>query len=171
MKSGKDGVLGWTEVQGTFNFKLDQAKMAVNALMISLGTELLPILGRLLDTFTAMITGFITWEQKTHTVQKALESLVSGISNIISGGARLIDFFKKNEMAMDALKSVLVAFAMVVTPLVVAALIGMATAAWAAIVPLLPFVAAIAVLSLAIFGIIEVIKHWGGWMDWLSGKA
>ncbi len=171
MKSGKDGVLGWTEVQGTFNFKLDQAKMAVNALMISLGTELLPILGRLLDTLTPMITGFITWEQKTHTVQNALQSLVSGISNIISGGARLIDFFKKNEMAMDALKSVLVAFAMVVTPLVVAALIGMATAAWAAIVPLLPFVAAIAVLSLAIFGIIEVIKHWGGWMDWLSGKA
>lgn len=170
-KIGGTTIQGWSDVQGNFNFKMDQAKAAANAFMITLGSELLPVFGKILDKITPIITGFIDWESKTHTIQNAVKGLVDALVGMVQGGANVVSFFKNNELAMDGLKSVLIAFALVVTPLVVLALQALAVSAWAAIVPILPFVAAIAILALAIFGLIELIKNWGAIQDWLTGKT
>jgi TP901 family phage tail tape measure protein len=51
-KGGKT-IVGWSDVQGDFNFKLDKAKEVVETFMIKLGTGLLPIAGKLVDMFTS----------------------------------------------------------------------------------------------------------------------
>lgn len=57
MKAGGSDIQGWSDVQGDFNFKLSQAQQAVNVLMINIGTTLLPVVGRAVDIFTALISG------------------------------------------------------------------------------------------------------------------
>ena len=149
MKAGRDGVLGWTDVQSNFNFKLDQAKRAWDALMIVLGTKLLPILGKILDAITPLITSFTTW---------------------ISQGDRIKQFFDDTSFKGIVVKAVLIELAGVIGGIMVAALVAFAVAAWAAILPLLPFMAAGAALALVIAGVILIITHWGDIMDWVSGK-
>jgi TP901 family phage tail tape measure protein len=52
VKEGGKSIAGWDLIQSNFNFKLDQAKAAVQALFIEMGTHLLPIASKLLDFFT-----------------------------------------------------------------------------------------------------------------------
>src|SRR6266567_512226 len=61
MKANSTAVDGWTTVQSNLNFKLDAAKNAVEALMISVGTKLLPVVGQLADEVTPLIQGFSNW--------------------------------------------------------------------------------------------------------------
>lgn len=42
-------VRGWSEIQGTFNQKLSEAKASIGAMAIEVGTKLLPVLGTLTD--------------------------------------------------------------------------------------------------------------------------
>ncbi len=51
-KGAGNSIMGWSDVQGDFNFKIDKAKEVVETFMIKLGTGLLPIAGRLVDMFT-----------------------------------------------------------------------------------------------------------------------
>src|SRR6266571_4574128 len=46
MQNSKNGVMGWEQVQSTFNQKIAQAQAAFNVLLITLGTKLLPIMGK-----------------------------------------------------------------------------------------------------------------------------
>ncbi len=61
MKANSTAVDGWTTVQSNLNFKLDAAKNAVSALMISVGEKLLPVVGQLADAVTPLIQGFAAW--------------------------------------------------------------------------------------------------------------
>jgi len=72
MKGGSGAVLGWEEVQKTFNFQMDQAHQAVNALQIGIGTLLLPVLGRILGAITPVISGFANWVSSGHAVNDVL---------------------------------------------------------------------------------------------------
>jgi TP901 family phage tail tape measure protein len=168
-----DKITGFAQVQNTFNFKMDQAKEAVNALMIKLGTALLPVLGRILDTVTPMITGFIAWEGKTHGVENAMNGVVNVIAALVTGIANVIGFFQKNQVAMDALKAVLITIGIMIMAVVVPAFIAWAISAGAAAISTLvlfaPLIALIAVISLVVFGIIEAIQHWGQIVAWLKG--
>ena len=58
--NGKAGVEGWAAVQGNFNFKVDQAKEALETTGIKIGTLLLPALSGILDKLTPLITAFET---------------------------------------------------------------------------------------------------------------
>src|SRR6266567_4203759 len=61
MTANSTAVDGWTTVQSNLNFKLDAAKNAVEALMISVGEKLLPVVGQLADEVTPLIQGFSAW--------------------------------------------------------------------------------------------------------------
>ncbi len=64
VRAGGSSILGFAEVQGELNFKLAQVKNAFDALMITLGTKLLPVItpivggvAGLITAFTALISG------------------------------------------------------------------------------------------------------------------
>ncbi len=61
MTANSTAVDGWTTVQSNLNFKLGAAKNAVEALMISVGEKLLPVVGQLADAVTPLIQGFSAW--------------------------------------------------------------------------------------------------------------
>src|SRR6266571_6019377 len=46
MQNSKNGVMGWEQVQSTFNPKIAHSQAAFNVLLITLGTKLLPIMGK-----------------------------------------------------------------------------------------------------------------------------
>ena len=48
-KAGAKGVTGWTQVQGTFNQKVSEAKETLDTTAISIGTALLPAVTKLMD--------------------------------------------------------------------------------------------------------------------------
>lgn len=75
MKNGHGAVMGWTEVQGTFNFKMDQAKQSLNVLMITIGTALLPVVGKIVDGVTKVITAVTTWIVKNDAVKKTIDTI------------------------------------------------------------------------------------------------
>jgi TP901 family phage tail tape measure protein len=57
VKAGGNSIMGWSDIQNTFNFKISQAKAAVEAFAINVGTFLLPIAGKIVDAFTGTIQG------------------------------------------------------------------------------------------------------------------
>ena len=55
VKNGGKSIIGWSDVQGDFNFKLDQAKEVIGVMAIKLGTLLLPVIGQLATLFTSVV--------------------------------------------------------------------------------------------------------------------
>lgn len=178
VQKGGKSIMGWSDVQGNFNFKLDQAKAAVETLMIKIGTALLPVLSNLLGSVTPLITKFGDWLVKSGALQNGLnllKTVFSGIgttiSTIINLGAGLVNFFKNNQVAADALYAVLItlagislAFAIATIPTLVTSFIAWAGAAWAAaagtIAATWPIIAVGAAIALLILGIILLVQHW-----------
>src|SRR5450755_2742791 len=182
MSHAGKSVQGFSDIQNTLNFKMGQAKMAFDAMLISIGQQLLPVVTQFAQQMTPMIQQFSDWLTKSGALKIAASFLASALQNLLAivvGLAieltSIVTFFQKNEWAMDALKAVLIAFAIVVAPMVVAALISMAVSAWLFLAPILvaaaPFIALGLVIAAVIFGIIEAYKHWGAIMDWISGKT
>ncbi len=170
-----------TASQG-LQFQTQQMKAAGDALLISIGTQLLPVLSQFMKQMIPIVQRFTEWVTKSGAMKYAADMLASALQGLVgivvwlaTTIGNITQFFQQNEVAMDALKAVLVAFAIVVAPMVVAALIAMAVAAWAAAVPIiamaLPFIALGLVIAAVVFGIIEAYKHWGAIMDWLTNKT
>lgn len=93
MNKGKGSVVGWSDVQQTFNFKMSQAKESVETLMIKVGTALLPALGNLLGSVTPLITKFGDWIDKNHIVDKAIgavKDVLNGLKTGISDAGNII---------------------------------------------------------------------------------
>lgn len=76
MKDGSGAVMGWTDIQGNFNFKIDQAKAALNVFMIALGTRLLPIISQVVGAVAPILAAFSEWISKT--------DLLGGVSSAFS---------------------------------------------------------------------------------------
>jgi TP901 family phage tail tape measure protein len=169
MKANSTAVDGWNVVQGNFNFKMDAAKNAVAALMIKLGTALLPVLGQLLDKITPAITGFTKWITEGDRLKNGIAAVAGGLSNFIGFISNIVTFFQKNQTAFALLTVGVILLAGAVGGILVAALVAAAVAAWAAIVPLLPFIAIGAAVAAVIAIIIIVIMHWGEIAHWLQG--
>jgi TP901 family phage tail tape measure protein len=80
MKDGSGAVLGWSDIQSNFNFKMDQAKEALNVFMIALGTRLIPIVSQVMGAVTPIITAFAGWISKTDI----LGGVTSAFSKILA---------------------------------------------------------------------------------------
>lgn len=146
VKQGGNSIEGWNLVQGTFNQKMSVLVQTVETLMIKLGEKLLPIVGRLVDALA--------------------KNLVPTINNV----GNLFKFLHDHlEVALPVLGLV----GGIIASIVVPALIGMATAAWAAIAPMLvaaaPFIAVGLAIGLLAGGIYLLITHWKQISAWLEG--
>jgi hypothetical protein len=94
-KGGKS-IVGWTQVQDDFNFKMDRARAAVEVLGISIGTKLLPVAGQFMDWVVAVavpgLIKFSDWftntaipamQQFAHTVQTDVTDTVNTSINVV----------------------------------------------------------------------------------------
>jgi TP901 family phage tail tape measure protein len=100
-----------------FNAGMERMKSAVEALMITVGTALLPVLGKLLDKITPAITGFTNWITSGNRLQNVMNfvvgtvtnvstvisNIVGFVQNLVAGIQRLTGFFQQNHDAAAAL--------------------------------------------------------------------
>jgi len=65
VKKGGTSIAGWSDVQQNFNFRMDQAKAAVGALGVQIGTALVPMATQLVNTVASVaipaLTRFGDW--------------------------------------------------------------------------------------------------------------
>jgi TP901 family phage tail tape measure protein len=171
VKAGGSSIMGWAAVQGNFNFKLDQAKAAGQALLITIGQGLLPALTNIVAAVVPIITGFTQWVVQSHAVENVVRVVGTAfmVLGTIVGG--IVHFFQSNEVAMDALKATLILVAIVVGVVLVAAFVAAAVAVWGFTIALLanPITWIVIAIIAVITGIILVITHWGQIMSWLGG--
>ena len=90
VKKGGNDLMGWSDIQGNFNFKLDQGKAALEAVSIQIGTKLLPFAGKMLDILTPLIAGFGKWATSSNGLSgifTALGQAWQGVMAYLNGDA------------------------------------------------------------------------------------
>lgn len=173
MKSSSGGVLGWQTALSNMNVQVERAKAMLAALMITLGTQLMPVFQQLMSVLLPLIAGFLQWVISSGIVKNVLQGLVNAITFLVNVGTTLVNFFKNNEVAMAALKAVLITVALIITTVVVVALIIWAAAAWTAAVANIaafwPIYLVILIIVVVIALVILAIQHWGQIMSFIGG--
>jgi len=94
-KKAGDSISGWADVQNNFNFKLSQAKEVVETLMIKIGTALLPVLSKVLDIVTPLISKFSDWITSGNglgAMFQKVSDFIGGFFKSLSGGAKSSPF-------------------------------------------------------------------------------
>jgi TP901 family phage tail tape measure protein len=79
-------VKGWSDIQGTFNFKLGALKATAESTGIQLGTQLLPIVGHLVDAIKDMVTRLgdaVTWLGKHGTAVKTAAIVIGSLTTAV----------------------------------------------------------------------------------------
>ncbi len=82
VKQGGSSITGWSAVQGTFNAKMDEAKSAVEVLMIKIGQALLPTVTSLMTQIVPLIVQFSDWITKSGVLQQAAGVLQSVLGRL-----------------------------------------------------------------------------------------
>lgn len=82
MDASHKAVLGWDTAQSNFNVKLDMAKAAVQAVFIAIGTQLLPILGHLLDKIVPLVQKFADWVTNAKPLSGFLDQVANAIAAV-----------------------------------------------------------------------------------------
>jgi TP901 family phage tail tape measure protein len=176
MKSSSGGVLGWQTALSNLNVWMDRGKAAFQALLITIGTALLPVITRFVSAVTPAITAFANWVIQSHIIDNVLSALgvvfstigailtpVIGLFMQFMGVlGRLIEWVQHNQTAMLAFKIILMAIGALIAGVIILALI--------AIVAILAALAiAIGIVVAIIMGVIWVFQHWGDIMHWVGG--
>jgi TP901 family phage tail tape measure protein len=147
VKSGGDSIAGWAAVQQNFNFRMDQAKDAVGALAIKMGTALAPaatqLIGFFVDTAMPALNRFSDWFIKDGIpgVQKFGDYL--GIA-----GGWLNTFVGHGQGAIPILSGIGAVIATLLVPAVWGLASGVIAATW-------PFLA----IAVAVGGLTAVFLH------------
>lgn len=127
-----------------FNFAMSQAKAAIDALLIKIGLQLLPILTR----------------------------IVGAVGPVVSWFLAMADAVSQNQTAMDAIKAVLLSVAGIITGVLIYALVGWAAAmipvALETLATMAPFILLGIVAAAVIFGIMQLVRNWGAVMNWVG---
>lgn len=74
---------GWSEIQGTFNFKMSQAKASVQDAGIAIGTGLLPVVSKVADAVTKVAVPVATWIAKHHQLSGVVLGSLSGLGMFV----------------------------------------------------------------------------------------
>ncbi len=84
MNASKTAVLGWDTAQTNFNVKMDQARAAVAALMISIGQQLLPVITQIAGQITPVISRFAQWVVSTNAIGNAVKAVTPFFATMFS---------------------------------------------------------------------------------------
>src|SRR6266568_8847091 len=74
MNHSKTAVLGWDTAQQNFNTKIAQAHAALEAVFITIGSHLLPVLSQIVGQITPIIQRFADWVTHTHDIENAIKA-------------------------------------------------------------------------------------------------
>jgi|SRR5579859_1795442 len=91
LRNGTGEVMNWSLVQDTLNFQMDRVKASFDAMMISIGTEFLPIMTKLMDNVANAVVGFTHWEEQTHFVADAVQVAVTVIEWLVTAIGKVVD--------------------------------------------------------------------------------
>lgn len=83
-KKGGSSVDNWSTIQGTFNYKLESAKTAVENTGIAIGTALLPAATSLLSTIARIIEPIAEWTAHNRTLTEVIFVGVTAIAATIA---------------------------------------------------------------------------------------
>lgn len=106
VKKGGNDLMGWSDIQGNFNFKVDAAKASVEALAIGIGMQLLPVATKVVGAVAPIITSFDDWVTKSDYVGNAINDLTAlggGIGTFATG---IIDAADKSGAFQSAIQAV-----------------------------------------------------------------
>ena len=158
-----------TASQG-FQFAGQRMKAAWDVVLVTIGTQLLPILTPIINRIATLLGQFAAWLVSSGALKNAIQFVVGVFTTLVNIGGAVISFFQHNEVAMSALKATLILAAIVIGVVLAAALWSAAAAAWGFTIALLAnpitwiVIAIIAVITL----IILAINHWGQITAWLG---
>lgn len=83
-KTAGGDVDNWSTIQGTFNFKMESAKTAVENTGIAIGSALLPAATDLLKAVTAVVEPIAEWTAKHKTLTEILFVTVTAIAAVVA---------------------------------------------------------------------------------------
>ncbi len=75
MNFSKTAVLGWDTAQQNFNTKLAQAQAALQAVFITIGSHLLPVLTQIVGQIVPIIQKFADWVTHTNAIENAIKAV------------------------------------------------------------------------------------------------
>lgn len=173
MQNGGNSIQGWSQVQGDFNFKMDQAREGLETFGIKLGTQLIPLVSQLMANVGPAVAAFGNWVMQSGVLTTVFSVLITVISTLVTVISNVVHFFQQNHAALVVLQVVLIAVAGAIGGILVAAFVAWAIAAWNAAIATLaatwPILLIGAIIALVVAGIILAVMHWGEIVDWLKG--
>lgn len=168
MKRATPEVQGWAIAQGNLNIQVDKAHAALDAVFIKIGTDLLPMAAKFLQTVVVpAIANFEQWSTKTTGLHDAFATLFSVMGGVITDAEAVVSWFGKAGPQGQLLKDVLVGLAGVVGALkfteMIAGLTTLATVTIPAALTKLGFlVVAEEATGTAAIGSVTQLKLWTG---------
>jgi len=117
MNASKTAVLGWDLAQTNFNVILDRANAAIEAMLIGIGSQLLPVLGQILGILMPLLQAFSDWITKSQIIHATLQPIVNTLNQMVSafrtvfneiqvGGAEITKLSDQFMHATDVLNKV-----------------------------------------------------------------
>lgn len=166
---------GMAKQSGTLSGIMSTLSSDWDVFLSKLVTPALPSLEQGLSNLTTLLTN-PSFQQFASlvgtTIVNGVKTLATDIGNLVTTGQNLVNFFKNNQTAMNALVSILITAAGIITGALLPALImwGIQQAIVAAgvIATAAPFILLGVVVAAIVFGIIEAIQHWGAIVQWLQ---
>jgi TP901 family phage tail tape measure protein len=83
-KKGGDQVDNWSTIQGTFNFKVSQAKTGIENTGIAIGTALLPAVTSVISAVTKVVIPVAEWTAKNKTLTEIIFVAVTAFAAMIA---------------------------------------------------------------------------------------
>lgn len=173
---------------------LQNAQKAAEPILNAIQAQLIPAISMLVSVIAPLIASIIQWIVQSNIVpivfavlSTVISTLITVISTLITAIANVIQFFRQNQVAADALLAVLtllatiiglIAIAIVVAllaalPGMIAGFIAGAAAAWSLAVAVIaatwPFVLIVVAIVAVIAGIILLVQHWSQFSAWFMG--
>lgn len=106
-KTGKDGVAGWAEVQGTFNQKIDVAKETLDTTAIAIGTALLPAVTKIMNAVLSVLKPIAEWVQGHQKLTAVIFGAVAGLAVLVTAVNLTVKTFGAVKKAYDSVSSAL----------------------------------------------------------------
>jgi TP901 family phage tail tape measure protein len=104
-KDASGNVQGWSAIQGTFNFKVSQAKTGIENTGIAIGTALLPAVTAVLSAVTKVIIPIAEWTARHKTLTEVIFASVTAIAAVIAMISLARKAFGAVKGAVDAVRA------------------------------------------------------------------